>query len=107
MASSKWLSWLKGNDKIIIELLEEQSINLVNATESLVKMISECNGNNVSEEKILHLKELEHKGDRITHNLFTILFQTFITPLDREDIAGLASTIDEVLDYTDGIADRF
>lgn len=107
LASSKWLSWLKGNDKIIIELLEEQSINLVNATESLVKMISECNGNNVSEEKILHLKELEHKGDRITHNLFTILFQTFITPLDREDIAGLASTIDEVLDYTDGIADRF
>ena len=50
---------------------------------------------------------MEHEGDNITHNLFTTLSQTFVTPLDREDIAGLASAIDEVLDYTDGIADRF
>jgi uncharacterized protein len=32
---------------------------------------------------------------------------TFVTPLDREDISGLASSIDEVLDFTDGVADRF
>ena len=43
----------------------------------------------------------------MTHNLFTVLSQTFVTPLDREDISGLASAIDEVLDYTDGTADRF
>ena len=50
------------------------------------------------------IKDLEHEGDNITHNLFITLSQTFVTPLDREDIAGLASAIDEVLDYTDGIA---
>ena len=107
MVSAKWLSWLKGNDKKIIEMLEQQSINLVNATESLVKIISVDKGERINEAKILQIKELEHKGDNITHSLFTILIQTFVTPLDREDIASLASAIDEVLDYTDGIADRF
>ncbi|MGN6347334.1 MAG: DUF47 domain-containing protein [Candidatus Nitrosocosmicus sp.] len=103
---AKWFSWLKGNDKRIIEMLEEQSINLVNATESLLKLLSEDKVGKINEKEIGHIKELEHKGDNITHDLFTILFQTFVTPLDREDIAGLASAIDEVLDYSDGIADR-
>lgn len=62
---------------------------------------------NICEEKVSQIKNLEHEGDHITHSLFTTLFQTFVTTLDREDIAGLASAIDEVLDYTEGIADRF
>ena len=41
MVSTKWLSWLKGNDKEIIEMLDKQSDNLVNATTSLVKIIPE------------------------------------------------------------------
>ena len=107
MVSKKWLSWLKGNDKVIIEMLEKQSANLVNATTSLVEIIPESQEKNISKGKISQIKDLEHEGDNITHNLFTTLSQTFVTPLDREDIAGLASAIDEVLDYTDGIADRF
>ena len=107
MVSKKWLSWLKGNDKVIIEMLEKQSANLVNATTSLVEIILESQDNNISKGKISQIKDLEHEGDNITHNLFITLSQTFVTPLDREDIAGLASAIDEVLDYTDGIADRF
>ncbi|WP_458720289.1 DUF47 domain-containing protein [Candidatus Nitrosocosmicus sp. R] len=107
VVSKKWLSWLKGNDKVIIEMLEKQSANLVNATTSLVEIILESQEKNISKGKISKIKDLEHEGDNITHNLFTTLSQTFVTPLDREDIAGLASAIDEVLDYTDGIADRF
>ncbi len=107
MFSKKWLSWLKGNDKLIIEMLEKQSANLVIATTSLVDIILESPEKNISKGKISQIKDLEHEGDNITHNLFTTLSQTFVTPLDREDIAGLASAIDEVLDYTDGIADRF
>ncbi len=93
---------------MIIEMLEKQCANLVKATTSLVEIItSENKEENINEDKISRIKDLEHDGDNITHNLFTTLFQTFVTPLDREDIAGLASAIDEVLDYTDGIADRF
>ena len=107
MVSKKWLSWLKGNDKVIIEMLEKQSANLVNATTSLFEIILESQEKNINKGKISQIKDLEHEGDNISHNLFITLSQTFVTPLDREDIAGLASAIDEVLDYTDGIADRF
>ncbi len=88
-------------------MLGKQSGNLVKAAISLVEMISENEGTNIDKQKISHIKDLEHEGDAITHSLFTILFQTFVTPLDREDIANLASAIDEVLNYTDGTADRF
>jgi hypothetical protein len=107
VVSNKWLSWIKGNDKVIIELLEKQSSNLVVATNYLVELVLESQEKNICEEKVSLIKNLEHEGDNITHSLFTTLFQTFVTTLDREDIAGLASAIDEVLDYTEGIADRF
>ena len=107
MVSNKWLSWIKGNDKVIIQLLEKQSSNLVVATNYLVKLVLESQEENICEEKVSLIKNLEHEGDNITHTLFTTLFQTFVTNLDREDISGLASAIDEVLDYTEGIADRF
>jgi uncharacterized protein len=92
---------------MIIGMLEKQSANLVKATTSLIEIVSESKQADINEEKVSQIKDLEHEGDNITHTLFTTLFQTFVTPLDREDIAGLASAIDEVLDYTDGIADRF
>lgn len=92
---------------MIIEMLNKQSANLVKATTSLVEMISESKEEKTNGEKVSLIKDLEHEGDSITHNLFTTLLQTFVTPLDREDISGLASAIDEVLDYTYEIADRF
>jgi uncharacterized protein len=103
----KWFSWLKGNDKAIIEMLDKQAANLVKATAVLVEIISESEDKNINNEKICQIRDLEHDGDNMTHNLFIVLTQTFVTPLDREDISGLASAIDEVLDYTDGTADRF
>jgi predicted phosphate transport protein (TIGR00153 family) len=41
---------------------------------------------------------LERKGDEIIHEVFTRLNQTFITPLDPEDIHALSSSLDDVLD---------
>jgi predicted phosphate transport protein (TIGR00153 family) len=107
VSSKKWLSWIKGNDKEIVQLLEKQSSNLSKATNYLVELVLESQEKKISEEKVSLIKKLEHDGDDITHSLFTTLFQTFVTTLDREDIAGLASAIDQVLDYTEGIADRF
>jgi hypothetical protein len=53
-----------------------------------------------------HLKDLEHTGDTITHDLITRLNQTFITPFDREDIHELSSKVDDVLDLADAAACR-
>ena len=57
-------------------------------------------------EKNTLLKNLEQEGDKLTHQLFTIIDKTFITPLDKEDISDLTSAIDQVLDATYGTSDK-
>ena len=103
--SRGFLSWIRSNDKEIIEVLEEQAANLVKATSYLVEFMSSYKMDGESRYEII--KDLEHTGDQITHRLFTILDKTFVTPLDPEDISKLTSAIDEVLDATEGVANRF
>jgi len=54
--------------------------------------------------KVAQLKALEHDGDIITRDIFNALNSTFITPLDREDIRTLATDLDDILDYLEGVA---
>jgi uncharacterized protein len=54
--------------------------------------------------RIKAIKEIEHRGDTITHNVLENLAKTFITPLDREDIHRLATDLDDVLDMIDHAA---
>src|SRR5579859_7338656 len=51
------------------------------------------------ENRVQKLKDIEHRGDDMTHSVLTKLNRTFITPLDREDIYRLASSLDDVLDF--------
>jgi predicted phosphate transport protein (TIGR00153 family) len=103
--NTSFLSWVRSKDKEIIGVLEEQAANLVKATSYLVEFMSSYKMDGESRYNII--KDLEHEGDKITHKLFTILDKTFVTPLDPEDISGLTSAIDEVLDATEGVANRF
>jgi predicted phosphate transport protein (TIGR00153 family) len=57
-------------------------------------------------QKIRKIEELEHHGDEITHQIFSELSSTFITPFDREDIHVLASKLDDILDFIHGAAGR-
>ena len=56
------------------------------------------------ERKARHLKDIEHTGDEITHEVFRALNRTFVTPLDREDISHLASALDDVIDWMEEVA---
>jgi uncharacterized protein Yka (UPF0111/DUF47 family) len=58
------------------------------------------------ERKARHLKDIEHTGDEITHEVFRALNRTFVTPLDREDISHLASALDDVIDWIEEVARR-
>src|ERR1700756_4564916 len=49
---------------------------------------------------------LEHRGDEVIHELFTRLNQTFITPIDPEDIHNLSSALDNVLDGIEDTSHR-
>jgi uncharacterized protein len=98
-----WLSWVRANDAEIMTILENQANNLVKAASVLAESISDYG---TLKEKNSILKNLEHEGDLFTHKLFTIIDKTFVTPLDKEDISELTSTIDQVLDGTYGTSDR-
>ena len=54
--------------------------------------------------RVAEMKSLEHEGDLITKQVFEALNSTFITPLDREDIRAIASDLDDILDYLEGVA---
>lgn len=56
--------------------------------------------------KVRQMKNLEHQGDELTHQMLDYLAKTFITPLDREDIHKLASRLDDVVDQMDTAANR-
>ncbi|OGL44562.1 MAG: phosphate transport regulator [Candidatus Schekmanbacteria bacterium RBG_16_38_10] len=57
-------------------------------------------------EKSKRIKEIEHEGDKITHDTVTKLNNTFITPFDREDIYSLICKMDDVLDFIDAVSSR-
>ncbi len=58
------------------------------------------------EERAKSLKDVEHRADLVTHEIFERLNRTFITPLEREDIHALASGLDDVIDAAEAIASR-
>ena len=55
--------------------------------------------------KARRMHDLEHEADESTHEVMRRLNTTFVTPLDREDIHELASSLDEVMDHMDAAAD--
>ncbi|HEY3488775.1 MAG TPA: DUF47 domain-containing protein [Candidatus Deferrimicrobiaceae bacterium] len=57
-------------------------------------------------EKARQIEEIEHKGDTYTHDIIKKLNTTFITPIEREDILALASSLDDVIDLIHGAATR-
>src|SRR5216117_243306 len=59
-----------------------------------------------SRSRLADIRELEHEGDRLTHEVINLLNRTFVTPFDRDDMYRLASVIDDVCDHIDEAADN-
>jgi len=87
---------LTPRDTKFYDLFEESAANLVTAAEKLVDLF---NNYEDVEAKAKQLKALEHQGDTITHEIIQRVNRTFVTPIDREDIALLAHTLDSVMDF--------
>ena len=90
-------------DHKFFDLFREDAANLRVGALALQELVDHFED---VERKYEHIKKIEHQGDNITHELFTRLRDTFITPLEREDIHGLASGLDDVLDCIEGVASR-
>ena len=83
-------------------LFEQSAQNMVKTAQSLQRLVE--NYANVSE-NVAEITELEHQGDLITHQIIAQLHRTFVTPFDREDIALLAQSLDDVTDFIHAAAD--
>jgi predicted phosphate transport protein (TIGR00153 family) len=92
-------------DKVFYTLFEEVASTLVLMGDTFKKAMNE---KDISKRDVLlkTLEELEHKNDETTHRLFIELGSNFITPLDREDIHYLATSLDDIADYIWGAAKR-
>jgi hypothetical protein len=99
----QWLSWVKSNDKEILNILDKLAIKAKETGEQLVLLFSDIEK---SSEYQSQIKKLEREADELTRAIFAELNKTFITPLDREDIQRIASKTDDVIDYIEGIAGR-
>src|SRR2546422_1194040 len=85
------------------DYFEQQSQNIIRATGLLHELVHTFSD---ARAKAYAIKEVEHAGDQITHEIVRRLNTTFITPIDREDIHDLATRLDDVLDYLEAAAER-
>jgi predicted phosphate transport protein (TIGR00153 family) len=93
---------LRGSDKEFFDLFERAGANIVRAAQLLDEMLS---GYPESRGLARDILICEQDGDQITHDLIRRLNETFVTPIDREDILQLASSLDDIVDYTEEVAD--
>src|SRR5690348_10427681 len=59
-----------------------------------------------ADDLVRQVKDLEHEGDRLTHELVDLLNRTFVTPFDRDDMYRLAGALDDICDHVDEAAGR-
>jgi hypothetical protein len=86
------------------DLFVEDAANVLGAARLLEAMLRSYDQ---LERRAGELRDAEHRGDEISHDIGRRLEATFVTPFDREEIHGLISGLDDVLDYIEEVADTF
>jgi len=85
------------------DMFEEAAGNILAGAQALEQLI-EAGGSDPA--AVLKVEDLEHQGDRITHQIMRKLHLSFITPIDREDIHNLTKALDDCLDLIWAVAAR-
>jgi uncharacterized protein len=91
------------NEKFF-DLFRDMAANITQGANLFKEMLDDFSDPVTSQKKI---KEIEHKGDSLTHDIVRKLNKSFVTPLDREDIYALSGALDDILDLIDACAQRF
>jgi uncharacterized protein len=93
---------LRSSDREFFDLFERAGANIVRAAELLDEMLARYPE---SADLARDILACEHDGDHLTHDVISRLNQTFVTPIDREDILQLVKALDDIVDYTEEVAD--
>ena len=84
------------------DLFEKSALNAVKVAGTLKELVDTWQ---FVDSRVAEITEMEHTGDNITHEIITQLNRTFVTPFDREDIALLAHSMDDITDLMHAAAD--
>lgn len=103
MFMGQFFSWVKSNEKELLIILENLAKKAVEASNAVLDLMDDP----TNKDKIARISEIETEADVLTRDIFSELNKTFITPLDREDMQRVASKIDDIIDFMDGIGARF
>jgi predicted phosphate transport protein (TIGR00153 family) len=105
MKISSLFSFMVSKNGLFFDLFAEDTANLVEQAKKFNQLFSAADKTELTN-IIREIRELEQKGDEVTHKIFLELADNFITPFDREDIHALAASIDDIADYINGCASR-
>ncbi len=94
--------FLAPRDTQFYDLFEQDAANLFEAAQALVDFFNDSEHDR--QEKARMFKAYEERGDHFTHEIIKRLHRTFVTPIDREDIAQFAHTLDSVMDFVEAAA---
>ncbi|MGH2923996.1 MAG: DUF47 domain-containing protein [Solirubrobacterales bacterium] len=89
-------------DRVFFDLFAESGQNTLRSAKLLRDMLGQWPEDTGIRTDLL---KAEQEGDRITHDIVRRLNTTFVTPIDREDIYGLATQLDDIVDYIEEVAD--
>ena len=84
------------------ELFAQAGANAVEVARLAEARFREFPDTTVTQDRV---KELEHEGDRLTHEIVNLLNTQYVTPFDRDDIYALAGAIDDIVDNIDEVSD--
>jgi predicted phosphate transport protein (TIGR00153 family) len=89
-------------ERAFFDLLERAADGVADGARELAALVDELPH---GEERWRRIQDLEHAGDDMTHRILSLLANTFVTPMDRQDIHRLASWLDDVLDSQEAVSD--
>jgi len=95
--------WMTPQEAQFFELLEKEAATVAEGAEALRGLLKDYKDVPAKRKRI---KDIEHRADGIVHTLHDHLNQSFVTPLAKEDLSDLASSLDDVLDYINAAATR-
>src|SRR6476646_2043827 len=90
--------------KEFFALYNNAAANAVAISELLIELLETFPDG--GDDRMRDIKELEHAGDRITHDLIDLINRTFVTPFDRDDMYRLAGVLDDICDHIDDAAEK-
>jgi predicted phosphate transport protein (TIGR00153 family) len=84
-------------------LFNRAAANTIEISQRLIELLNDFPER--ADDRMRDIKELEHAGDRTTHDLIDLINRTFVTPFDRDDLYRLATVLDDICDHVDDSAE--